>query len=507
MATMVSVDLGAQSGRVALGRFDGETLTVSELHRFRNVPVRVHETLHWDALRLYDGILDGLRAATRETGGRVDSVGIDTWGLDFGLLDRVGRLVSNPVHHRDRRTDGAMEQVFARVPARELYERTGIQLMALNSVFQLWALVSAEDPALEVAETILMIPDLFHYWLSGVKACEFTDATTSQCYDPRAGGWAVDVLERLGIPSRLFPEIVPPATVLGPLREDVEEETRLRDAVVVAPASHDTGSAVAAVPFRRPGSAYISSGTWSLVGVEVPEPVIDDRTFAANLTNEGGVEGTFRLLRNVTGLWLLHECQRTWALEGEEWEFADLVAMAQSAPPLAALIDPNEPAFIPPGDMPARIREFCSSTSQQPPEGPGAVVRCVLESLALKYRHTIELLETATGVSPPEIHVVGGGALNRALCQWTADASGLLVLAGPVEATQIGNLAAQAMALGELGSLEEARDVVRNSFSPVEYEPRERGLWDDAYRRYMSLVEPRAAGSAGAQPRLVGERG
>jgi rhamnulokinase len=493
MATMVSIDLGAQSGRVALGHFDGERLTVTELHRFPNVPVRVHDTLHWDALRLHDGILEGLRAAAREAGGSVDSVAVDTWGVDFALLDRAGRLVQNPVHHRDRRTEHAMDEVYARVPARELYERTGIQMMPINSVYQLWAMVASGDPALEAAETLLMMPDLFHYWLCGARACEFTDATTSQCFDPRSGDWAWDVLERLGVPSRLFAEVVPPGTVLGPLRDEVVEETGLAGASVIAPAGHDTASAVAAVPFREPGSAYISSGTWSLVGIEAPAPVIDDRTFAANLTNEGGVGGTFRLLRNVTGLWLLHECRRAWSLEGRTWEFAELVALAESAPPLQAFVDPNEPAFLPPGGMPARIRAFCARTGQEPPAEPGAVVRCVLESLALKYRQTIELLAAASGVAPREIHVVGGGARNRLLCQWTADATGLPVLAGPAEATEIGNLAVQAMALGELGSLEEARDMICSSFSPDVYEPQDSGAWDDAYGRFDKLLRTSAA--------------
>jgi rhamnulokinase len=493
MATMVSIDLGAQSGRVALGRFDGAALSVDELHRFPNVPVRVSGTLHWDVLRLHDGILEGLRAAGRAAGGHVDSVGVDTWGLDFGLLDRAGRLVQNPVHHRDRRLDGSMESAFAQVPARELYERTGIQLMQINSVYQLRAMVDAGDPALEAAETLLMMPDLFHYWLSGVRASEWTEATTSQCFDPRAGGWALDLVERLGIPPRLFAEVVPPGTVLGELQDDVAEETRLHGALVVAPASHDTASAVAAVPFRQAGSAYVSSGTWSLVGVEVVAPVIDERTFDANLTNEGGAGGTFRLLKNVIGLWLLHECRRTWAHDSQAFEYAELVALAEAAPARRAFVDPNDPVFLPPGDMPRRIREACARSGQEPPQEPGEVVRCVLESLALKYRQTIELLGAATGEAPPEIHIVGGGALNRPLCQWTADATGLPVLAGPAEATQIGNLALQAMALGELGSLAEAREVVCRSFAPEVYEPGERAAWDEAYGRFTEVV-------AGAAP-------
>jgi rhamnulokinase len=488
MATMAAVDIGAQSGRVALGRFDGERLSVAEIHRFPNVPVRVHGTLHWDVLRLYAEILDGLGAAAVETDGLVDSVGIDTWGVDFALLDRAGRLVENPIHHRDRRTEGAMEGVFARVPARELYERTGIQLMPINTLFQLYAMVAAEDPALELADALLLIPDLFHYWLTGVAACEWTNATTSQCLDPRAQAWAVDVLERLGIPPRVFADVVRPATVLGALHSDVGEQTRLRRAVVVAPATHDTASAVAAVPFRSPDALYISSGTWSLVGLELAEPLIDDRTFAANLTNEGGVEGTYRLLRNVNGLWLLYECRRAWAAAGKEWGFAELVALAERAPPLRSLIDPNDPAFLAPGDMPGRIREFCAATRQEVPADAAAVVRCVLESLALKYRQTIELLQAATGTSPPELHVVGGGARNRLLCRWTAEATGLPVLAGPDEATVIGNLAVQAIGLGELASLAEAREVIRDSFAPTIYEPGERGRWEEGYARFETIV-------------------
>jgi rhamnulokinase len=491
VTTLVAVDVGAQSGRVAVGRLDDGVLTVEEVHRFPNEPVLVQGTLYWDALRLFAEILDGLAAAGRATDGEVDSVGIDTWGVDYGLLDRAGRLVENPVHHRDRRTERAMEQVFARVPARELYERTGIQLMPINTVFQLFSAVAAHDPALEHAERLLLVPDLLHYWLTGVAACELTNATTSQCFDARAQAWAGDLLERLDIPTRLFPEIVRPATTLGPLLDEVAAATRLPRAAVVAPATHDTASAVAAVPFRRPDAAYISSGTWSLVGLELEQPRIDERTFAANLTNEGGVEGTSRLLRNVTGLWLLYECRRAWAAEGRRFTYEELVALAEDAPPLRSLIDPNDEAFSAPGDMPARIRRSCEATGQPAPEDAGAVVRCVLESLALKYRQTIGLLADATAVSPSELHVVGGGARNEVLCRWTANATGLPVLAGPAEATEVGNLLVQAIGLGELGSLAEAREVVRRSFAPTLYEPEERGAWDDAYGRFEALL-PRA---------------
>ena len=383
-----------------------------------------------------------------------------------------------------------MERVFTQVPARELYERTGIQMLPINTTFQLVAMAEAGDRSLEVAHRLLLMPDLFHFWLSGVAACELTNATTSQCLDPRAQAWATDVLARLGLPTELFREIVPPSSVLGPLRGDVVERTRLRGAVVVAPGTHDTASAVAAVPFRDPRSAYISAGTWSLVGMELSEPLISDETFAANLTNEGGVGGTVRLLRNVDGLWLLDECRKAWKAGGHAWEFEELVAMAEQAPPLRSFVDPNDPRFLAPGDLPERIRAFCTETGQDVPADAGAVVRCVLESLALKHGQTVQLLADTTDVSPPEVHVVGGGALNTPLCQWTADATGLPVLAGPVEATAVGNLAAQAIALGELASLDEAREAVRASFEPVVYEPSPSAAWPEAAERFDRLATP-----------------
>jgi rhamnulokinase len=487
MATMAAIDLGAQSGRVVVGRFDGKRLTIDEIHRFENVPVLAAGTLHWDALRLYEEVLRGLAAAAREPGG-VDSVGVDSWGVDFALVDRAGSLVGNPVHHRDRRTEGVMERVLARVPARELYERTGIQLMPINTVFQLFAMAEAGDRALEVAHGLLFMPDLFHFWLSGVASCELTNATTSQCYDPRAQAWATDILARLGLPAEVFRETVLPSTVLGPLRRQVGERTHLRRAVVVAPATHDTGSAVAAVPLRDRSSIYISAGSWSLVGVELTAPLITEETFAANLTNEGGVGGTVRLLRNVDGLWLLHECRQAWKAEGHDWDFEELVRMAEASPPLQSFVEPNDPRFLAPGDLPARIRAFCAETGQAVPTEPGEVVRCVLESLAFKHRQTILLLAATTGAAPSEVHIVGGGALNVPLCQWTADAAALPVLAGPVEATAIGNLAAQAIALGEVGSLDEARRVIRASFEPTVYEPSSSSAWLEAVDRFDQIA-------------------
>lgn len=489
MAVMAAVDLGAQSGRVAVGRFDGERLTVTEVHRFPNAPVRTRGSLQWDIVGLYRQVLDGLRAAGREAG-RVDSLAVDSWGVDFGLVDRRGRLLQNPVHYRDSRRAHAMERTLQRVPARELYERTGIQLMPINTVFELAAMAADDDPVLAAGETLLLVPDLMHHWLCGTRVSELTNATTTQCWDPRSSEWATDLLERLDVPARLLPEVVEPGTRLAPLSHDVADDTQLGDAAVVAVATHDTGSAVAAVPFRATSSVFISAGTWSLVGLEVGEPVITEAAFAANLTNEGGVSGTFRLLRNVTGLWLVDECRRAWALEGHAYSVEQLIALAKEAPALQSFIEPNDPAFAESGDMPARVRAFCAHTGQAEPDEPGAVVRCVLESLALKHAQIVDVLASVTGTSPREIHIVGGGARNELLCRWTAAASGLQVHAGPEEATLLGNLLVQAVSLGEIASFAEAREIVTASVAPTMYEPRDSATWSDARERFSAAVAP-----------------
>jgi rhamnulokinase len=485
MPTMAAVDLGAQSGRVALGAFDGETLAVREVHRFPNTPVSRGGSLSWDVGGLQRSVLDGLRSAGRDAA--VDSIAVDSWAVDFGLLDVDDQLVAAPRHYRDKRRARAAQAVFSRVPARELYERTGIQLLPINTIFELAAMGFEHEAALERAHTLLLIPDLFHFWLCGSKTSEFTNATTTQCFDPNTGAWASDLLQRLDIPASLFPDVVNPGTRLGPLSPAAVQATGLDRADVVAVATHDTGSAVAAVPLLEAGSVYLSIGTWSLVGVEVERPVIDDWSFAANLTNEGGVDGTFRLLRNVGGLWLLDECRRCWAAEGSELSFDELASLAADAPSFLAFIDPNAELFLEPGDMPARIREFCRESGQREPGSPGEVVRCVLESLALKHAETVGVLHEVSGVAPQTLHVVGGGARNVLLCSWTASAAGLPVLAGPEEATLVGNLLVQAMALGEIGSLREAREVSRASFEPVAYEPEPSAEWQESRERFAEL--------------------
>ena len=486
MATMTAVDLGAQSGRVAVGRFDGEKLTVTETHRFANVPISSAGSLRWNATDLYANVLDGLRATTRDAA--VDSVSVDSWSVDFGLVDSEDRLLADPVHYRDPRRAAAFRNVLERVPARELYDRTGIQLLPINTVFELAAMVAEHDPALEAADRMLLIPDLFHHWLCGSRTTEFTNATTTQCYDAVAGEWAGDVLDRLGIRTDIFPEVVAPGTNLGRVTTETAEQTGLGNADVIAVATHDTGSAVAGTPLSGRGSIFLSVGTWSLVGVEIHEPLINDETFDANFTNEGGVAGTTRLLRNIAGLWHLHECRRTWAEQGEDLSFEQLVQLARSAAPFGSLIDPNAELFLEPGDMPQRIADYCAATAQRPPAGVGETVRCVLESLALKHAETVDLLRRVAGVQPSELYVVGGGARNELLCQWTADASGLPVLAGPEEATLLGNLLVQAMALGEIGSIDEARTIVRSSFAPPTYEPAQSEAWAEARDRFGDLA-------------------
>jgi rhamnulokinase len=487
--TLAAVDLGAQSGRVAVGRFDGERLAVEEVHRFPNVPAEIDGVLRWDASRLRADVQEGLRKATRDE--RVESVAVDSWGVDFGLLDDAGELLANPVHYRDHRRLGAFDAVLERVPARELYERTAIQLLPINTIFELAAMAAAHDPTLSEASRLLMIPDLFHNWLCGSETTERTNATTTQCYDPRPGDWARDLLERLGVPTTIFPEVVAPGTRLGTVRADVASQTGLDGTLVVATATHDTGAAVAAVPMSGERCAYLSVGTWSLVGIENDEPIVNDASYRENLTNEGGVEGTFRVLRNITGLWLLNECRRVWSEAGRTYEVAELVELARSAPGLRSLIDPNDSRFIEPGDAPARIASYCRETGQDVPRDDAAVVRCILESLALKHAETVDLLAGVAGRELDELHVVGGGANNDLLCTWTAQAAGRPVLAGPAEATLVGNLLVQAIALGEISSIREGRELVRRSFVPTTYEPTADPAWQDARERFADLGRSR----------------
>lgn len=486
-AHYLAFDLGASSGRAVLGSFDGSRLALKELHRFTNGPVTLPDGLHWDTPKIFEEIKKGL-VACRTAGVTPDALGIDTWGVDYGLLDAKGDLLTLPHHYRDPRTHGMMEEAFTRVPRAEIYTRTGIQFMALNTVYQLLADLKAADAPLTSAASMLLTPNLLNYWLTGVRGAEESIASTTQLYDPKRRAWDFELIERLGLPRRIFPEIVAPGTTVGPLRKELADELGMSRIPVIAPGCHDTASAVAAVPASGDDWAYISSGTWSLVGIELPAPVCTPEALAANFTNEAGVSGTTRFHKNVAGLWLVQECQRVWATQGKNYGHEQLISMAsQARPPLAALIDPDDDRFSEFGDMPARIRQYCSEHGQPVPESDGALVRCVLESLALKYRVVIDSAERITGKRVKTVHLVGGGVNNALLCQFTADATGRPVIAGPVEATAAGNVLVQALGQGRVSSLREIRRVVAGSSELKRYEPKWAEGWEQALVRFQAL--------------------
>jgi rhamnulokinase len=486
--TFLAFDLGAESGRAVLGMLDGGgRLSLQEKHRFANPTGRMNGHMHWNLLAQWEELKTGLKNVAG--GVPLSGIGVDTWGVDYGLIGRVGNVLGNPYHYRDPRTDGVMERTFKRVAKEQIFESTGIQFMQLNTLFQLVAMREANSQALEVAETLLFMPDLFNFLFTGVRKSEFSIATTSQMYDPRQRDWARPMLEQLGIPTRILPEVVPSGTVIGPLMQDVADECGVGQIPVIAPACHDTGSAVAAVPVEGTSSdwCYISSGTWSLMGVELSEPVINEKSLKYNYTNEGGVGGTIRFLKNIMGLWLVQECRRHFKKEGYEHTYAELTQMAGRCRGLSALIDPDYSAFLTPGDMPAKIDRFCEQTRQPRPTNRGEYVRTCLDSLALTYRKTIEGLEDVLGRRINTIHIVGGGTQNELLNQITADACNRAVVAGPVEATAIGNILVQAMATGDVKSLADARAIVRASFDVKRYEPRDTKRWDEAYTRFRAL--------------------
>ena len=468
-ATVLAIDIGAESGRVMAVHFDGSGLQLEEVHRFPNHALTVNGTLQWDILGLWREVQDGIARSRAQTAAAPVSLAVDTWGVDFGLLDGNGDLIGNPVCYRDGRTEGMMEAVFARVPKAEVFAQTGMQFMAINSLYQMMSLVESGSPQLSIAARFLTVPDLLNFWLSGAQVCEFSNATTTQMLNPFTRSWAEGMLDKLGIPLNIFPEVVQPGTRLGAF-----------DGIpVIAPACHDTGSAVAGVPAQTENFAYISSGTWSLVGLEVAEPVVNEAALAVNATNEGGVYGSLRLLKNVMGLWLLQQCRATWEQAGRAYAYPELVSLAESAEPLRSFVDPNDDRFLPPGDHPAHIQTLCAQSGQPRPQSDAAIARCVFESLALAYRDVLFELRTLTGRTIEAIHVVGGGSRNRLLNQLTADATGIPVLAGPSEATVIGNALVQLISLGELANLEEGRQLVAEIGALERFEPRSQDAWRD----------------------------
>lgn len=488
----LGVDLGAESGRVIAGLFDGQRVKLESLHRFSNGPVNVADTLRWDILRLWSEIQHGLGLAGHRFGDSIHSVGVDTWGVDFALLGHNQELLSHPYNYRDPRTKGLLNETLNRVPRAEIFAATGLQFMEINTLYQLIALHRQNPEILDLAERFLLMPDLFHWMLSGSQVVEFTNATTTQFFNPPSGNWAFDLLGKLNLPSKMLGEVVQPGTMLGKLRPSLATRLGLSRIDVVAPATHDTGAAVAAIPTRLTGTprwAYISSGTWSLIGLEVQQAVLTPQALQRNVTNEGGIDGTYRLLKNIMGMWLVEECRRSFDRHGHPLDYAEMVHQAEAAQPFRSLIDPDDPSFLAPEDMPTSIRTWCEKTQQPLPETSGQIIRCVLESLALKYRVVLGWLEELTGEQVEVIHVVGGGCQNVLLNQFTANACGKPVIAGPVEATALGNVLIQARASGAISSLSEIRDVVRASSELKTFEPASRPEWQAASQKFHELLQ------------------
>jgi rhamnulokinase len=488
----LAFDLGAESGRAMLGNLAGGRLQLEEIHRFPNVPVRVRHSLHWDPLHLWAEIKSGLGHAASRAGRDLAGIGVDTWGIDFGLFDRCGDLIGLPHHYRDSRTEGILEELSRRISSFELYSQVGIYLFPLSTLCQLLALRRQGSPILDIASRLLMMPDIFNYWLCGRQATEATIAGTTQFYNLATGDWHRELLALLDLPSNLPGEIVPTATVLGALSRSVAEEVGLDAAPVIAPACHDTPCAFSITPSSEGNFTAISSGTWSVIGAELEQPLLTQGALDRRFLNEVGARGKTLLAMNSMGLWPLQECRRQWARGGHDWSYGDLTEMAAGAPPFCAVVDPDSGDFLRPGDMTVKIAESCRRTGQNPPADAAGTVRVLLEGLALRYRKAVADLDELTGRSTQLVHILGGGSRNRLLCQFAADATGRPVLAGPSEATAAGNVLLQALGRGSLGSMEEVREVVARSFALTLYEPHPSAAWDEAFVAFLRL--PEAAG-------------
>ncbi len=486
---MLGIDLGASSGRGIIGSFNGEKLTLTENHRFLNEPVIQNGKFSWDILRIFHEIKNSIRKCVLD-GDEIATVGIDTWGVDYGLLDKNGHLISNPVHYRDARNDDIEEYVNKIYPLSDIYAKTGIQSLSFNTIYQLAAEQRFNPGLLDYADKMLFIPDLLGYFLTGEMATEYTIASTGSVLDAKSKKYAFELFEKLGIPRKLFTDIVAPGHTLGALLPQVIEETGKTNAKVVKIASHDTASAVMAVPSKEESFIYISSGTWSLMGTELRSPIITEEASRLGFTNEGGANDTIRFLKNIMGLWLIQESRRQWKREGTEYSFGDLSKLALEAEPRKCFINPDDKLFAPPGNMPERIVSYCKKTGQRAPENVGEIVRCILDSLALKYRNTVESIAAFMPEKPTAIHVVGGGCQDKLLCSLTSDACGLPVYAGPIEATAIGNISMQAIAAGELKDVSEARELIARSIELDTYEPTasDRSAWDEAYGKFVKLL-------------------
>lgn len=482
----IAVDLGAESGRVMLSLVSLDKLELEEVHRFSNGPIDENGSLRWDFDRLLSEVKAGISKAAKEAGTGIAGIGVDSWGVDFGLLGADGKLLENPYHYRDSRTNGMMEKAFELMGKRAIYDSTGIQFMQLNSIYQLFAMRLANSDVLAKTKRLIFIGDLFSYYLCGKAFGEYTLASTSQLMDMKTGKWSQDIFDKLSLSVEIMPDIVMPGTIVGQLTEPIADELGCGQIPVIATGSHDTASAVVAVPGGEGNWAYLSSGTWSLMGVEVPQAIVNDKTFEFEFTNEGGVENTIRLLKNIMGLWLVQECKRQWEREGIELSYPELTDMAQKAEPFASHIEVDYSGFLAPGDMPKRINDYLVETGQKTIEDKGQMTRTILEGLSFKYRLVLERIEEVIGKKVDCLHIVGGGMQNELLNQFAANATGKKVIAGPAEATATGNVLMQAKATGQINTLAEARQIVRNSFELKEYQPQDAPLWDKQYRKHHS---------------------
>ncbi|WP_202077824.1 rhamnulokinase [Caldalkalibacillus salinus] len=486
--SVLAFDLGASSGRALIGEIQGDQLVIEEIHRFSNDPVQVGNRLHWDILRLYHEIKQGIVKA-KWRGEELDSIAIDSWAVDFGLLDASGELLCNPYHYRDHHTNGVMEEVHAQLGKQKIFAQTGIQFLPFNTIYQLVAMKNAQASVLSSADALLMIPDLLRYFLTGERKSEFTNATTTQLFNPTTMDWDDDLLKALDLPVHLFGEVVQPGTVVGTLHEAVCQELDVPATPVIATTEHDTAAAVAGVPAHDQDFAYLSCGTWSLMGTEVDTPVLNEQALEWNFTNEGGVGDTYRLLKNIMGLWIVQECKRAWEKEGAKLSYTELMEQAKGAPAFQAFIDPDDLQFLNPSHMPKQIEQYCQQTNQQTPQTKGHMIRIVLESLALKYRFVLERTEQLSHKHFSGLHVVGGGINNTLLCQFTANAIARPVWAGPTEASGIGNVVVQYIALGKLKDIHEARALIRRSIPIQTYEPRETATWHQAYETFCDMIK------------------
>lgn len=489
MLKLLAFDYGASSGRAMLGQYNGSRLSLREIHRFSNDPVMLSNSLHWDVLRLYHELKQGVLRCVLEGERDIASIGIDTWGVDFGFLDKHGKLIGNPYHYRDDNTKGMIEKASEIISKEEIYDITGIQFQPFNTLYQLMSMKLNQSTYLDQAKTMLFIPDLFRYFLTGEVSTEYTIASTSQMLDAGTGKWAAKLLDKLNIPRDILTDIIQPASMAGRLTGRVSDELGVARIPVVAVAEHDTASAVVAVPAVEGKYAYLSSGTWSLLGIETDLPVINESTYEANYTNEGGYNGTIRLLKNIMGLWIYQECRRTWQKKGESVDYGELEEGAYKVEGFKSIIDPDHESFYSPGNMPSKVQEFCRRTGQRVPEDKYEIVRCIMESLALKYRMAMEELEHIVGYTIPVLHIVGGGSKNKMLSRFTADAIGKPVIAGPDEATTLGNLLLQLIALGEVKDINEGRLLIKESFPSTVYMPADRAAWDEAYEKFKAIID------------------